>query len=109
MEHSLSRLTSRTILKRTPDLSCLLRTQKARQQILVLKKKGRPIMLVNMSPSATKEEINHVIERIRECGFQAHVIEGAERTVIGAVGNSSHRSEVMALRAASGVEDVIQI
>jgi 3-deoxy-7-phosphoheptulonate synthase len=66
-------------------------------------------MLVNMSPSATKEEINHVIERIRECGFQAHVIEGAERTVIGAVGNSSHRSEVMALRAAPGVEDVIQI
>ena len=43
-------------------------------------------MLVNMSSSATKQEINHVIERIRECGFQAHVIEGAERTVIGAVG-----------------------
>jgi 3-deoxy-7-phosphoheptulonate synthase len=66
-------------------------------------------MLVNMSPSATKEEINHVIDRIRECGFQAHVIEGAERTVIGAVGNSSHRSEIEALRAAPGVEDVIQI
>ena len=66
-------------------------------------------MLVNMSAKATKEEINHVIERIRECGFQAHVIEGAERTVIGAVGNSNRRSEVEALRAAPGVEDVIQI
>jgi 3-deoxy-7-phosphoheptulonate synthase len=66
-------------------------------------------MLVNMSSSATKQEINHVIERIRECGFQAHVIEGAERTVIGAVGNSERRSEIAALRAAPGVEDVIQI
>ena len=66
-------------------------------------------MLVNMSTSATKQEINHVIERIRECGFQAHVIEGAERTVIGAVGDSGRRSEIQALRAAPGVEDVIQI
>jgi len=66
-------------------------------------------MLINMSTKATKEEINHVIERIRECGFQAHVIEGAERTVIGAVGNSGRRSEIEALRAAPGVEDVIQI
>ena len=66
-------------------------------------------MLVNMSTSATKPEINHVIERIRECGFQAHVIEGAERTVIGVVGNSGRRAEIQALRAAPGVEDVIQI
>jgi 3-deoxy-7-phosphoheptulonate synthase len=66
-------------------------------------------MLVNMSASATKQEINHVIERIRECGFQAHVISGAERTVIGAVGNSGRRAEIQALRAAPGVEDVIQI
>lgn len=66
-------------------------------------------MLVNMSAKATKEEINHVIDRIRECGFQAHVIEGAERTVIGAVGNSGRRSEIEALRAAPGVGDVIQI
>jgi 3-deoxy-7-phosphoheptulonate synthase len=62
-----------------------------------------------MSTTATKPEINHVIERIRECGFQAHVIEGAERTVIGVVGNSGRRSEIQALRAAPGVEDVIQI
>jgi len=62
-----------------------------------------------MSSRATKQEINHVIERIKECGFQAHVIEGAERTVIGAVGSSGRRSEIEALRAAPGVEAVIQI
>lgn len=66
-------------------------------------------MLVNMSSGATRQEINHVIDRIKECGFQAHVIEGAERTVIGAVGSSGRRSEIEALRAAPGVEDVIQI
>ena len=66
-------------------------------------------MIVNMSSLATEEQIDHVIERIKECGFQAHVIHGAERTVIGAVGNSTRRAEVEALRAAPGVEDVIQI
>jgi 3-deoxy-7-phosphoheptulonate synthase len=62
-----------------------------------------------MSAGATRQEIEHVIERIKECGFQAHVIEGAERTVIGAVGSSGRRSEIEALRAAPGVEAVIQI
>jgi 3-deoxy-7-phosphoheptulonate synthase len=66
-------------------------------------------MIVNMSTQATEEEINHVIERIKECGFQAHVIHGAERTVIGAVGNSGRRTEIEALRAAPGVQEVIQI
>ena len=66
-------------------------------------------MIVNMAGTATTEEINHVIDRIRECGFQAHVIHGEERTVIGAVGNSNRRSEIEALRAAPGVAEVIQI
>ena len=66
-------------------------------------------MIVNMSTLATAEQISHVIERIKECGYQAHVIQGAERTVIGAVGSNGRRAEVEALRAAPGVQDVIQI
>ena len=66
-------------------------------------------MIVNMSASATAEQINHIVERIQECGYQAHLIQGAERTVIGAVGNNGRRSEIEALRAAPGVQDVIQI
>src|SRR6476619_1235461 len=66
-------------------------------------------MIVNMSTEATPEEINHIIERIKECGYQAHVIQGAERTVIGAVGSNGRRAEIEALRAAPGVQDVIQI
>ena len=66
-------------------------------------------MIVNMSNNATPEEINHIIERIKECGFQAHVVKGAERTIIGAIGSNGRRSEIEALRAAPGVEEVIQI
>ncbi len=66
-------------------------------------------MIVNMSTLATEEEICHVIERIKECGYQAHVIQGAERTVIGAVGSNGRRAEIEALRAAPGVQEVIQI
>lgn len=66
-------------------------------------------MIINMSSLATEKEIDHVIERIKECGYQAHVIHGAERTVIGAVGNNDRRSELEALRAAPGVEEVIPI
>jgi 3-deoxy-7-phosphoheptulonate synthase len=66
-------------------------------------------MIVNMKRTATAEEIDHVIDRIKECGFQAHVVRGEERTIIGAVGSSGRRSEIEALRAAPGVADVIQI
>jgi len=66
-------------------------------------------MIVNMKRAASEEEINHVIDRIKECGFQAHVVRGEERTIIGAVGSSGRRSEIEALRAAPGVAEVIQI
>jgi 3-deoxy-7-phosphoheptulonate synthase len=62
-----------------------------------------------MKRAASEEEINHVIDRIKECGFQAHVVRGEERTIIGAIGSSGRRSEIEALRAAPGVAEVIQI
>ena len=67
-------------------------------------------MIVNMRAGASDEEIDHVIERVRELGYQPHVIRGAERTVIGVVGKSNtHRNELEALRAAPGVEEMIPI
>src|SRR5688572_25181874 len=66
-------------------------------------------MIVNMLSTATPAEINHIIDRVKECGFQAHVIRGEERTIIGAVGSGGNRSEIEALRAAPGVAEVIQI
>src|ERR1700681_3643790 len=67
-------------------------------------------MIVNMSANATEEQIQHVMDRIKECGFLPHLIQGAERTVIGVVGkNRGRRAEVEALRVAPGVEDIITI
>src|SRR3984957_12637141 len=67
-------------------------------------------MIVNMFSDATKEQIDHVVERIKECGFQAHLIRGEERTVIGVVGDSNkHRSELEALESAPGVEELVRI
>jgi 3-deoxy-7-phosphoheptulonate synthase len=67
-------------------------------------------MIINMAANATKEQIDHVVERIKECGYQAHLIQGEERTVIGLVGKSDHhRSQLEALRAAPGVDEIIPI
>src|SRR2546426_1811127 len=66
-------------------------------------------MIVNMRPDATEQEVNHVIDRIKECGYQAHVISGAERTLVGAVGSNGRRSEIEALQAAAGVEAIVPI
>ena len=66
-------------------------------------------MIISMSEQATEQEIDHVIQRIEECGYQAHVVRGTERTIIGAVGSGERRSELQALRAAPGVADIVPI
>jgi 3-deoxy-7-phosphoheptulonate synthase len=45
-------------------------------------------MMIIMHPGATKAQIAHVIAHIEENNLSAHVIEGVEQTVIGAVGES---------------------
>src|SRR6267154_622569 len=65
-------------------------------------------MIVNMSEKATEQEITHVIERIREAGYQPHVTRGVERTIVAAVG-SGRRHEIEALQVAPGVETVVAI
>lgn len=65
-------------------------------------------MIVNMSEKATEQEIAHIIERIREAGYQPHVTRGVERTIVAAVGNG-RRHEIEALQVAPGVENVVPI
>src|SRR3954468_15587795 len=65
-------------------------------------------MIVNMSEKATEQEINHIIERIREAGYQPHITRGTERTIVAAVG-SGRRHEIEALQVAPGVDNVVAI
>ncbi|PYX29065.1 MAG: 3-deoxy-7-phosphoheptulonate synthase [Acidobacteria bacterium] len=61
-----------------------------------------------MSEKATEAEINHVIDRVREAGYQPHVTRGTERTIVAAVG-SGRRHEIEALQVAPGVDNVVAI
>jgi 3-deoxy-7-phosphoheptulonate synthase len=65
-------------------------------------------MIVNMSEGATEEQITHIIDRIREAGYQPHVTRGTERTIVAAVG-SGRRHEIEALQVAPGVDNVVPI
>ena len=65
-------------------------------------------MIVNMSERASAAQIEHVIDRIREAGYEPHVTRGAERTIVAAVG-SGRRHEIEALQVAPGVENVVPI
>src|ERR1700751_6186449 len=67
-------------------------------------------MIVIMGSEATEEQVNHVVTRIKECGCHAHLSRGTEHTVIGIVGDSNeHRSELEALLAAPGVEEIVRV
>jgi len=66
-------------------------------------------MIVNMKDGASEQQIEHIIERVREAGYQAHVTRGTERTIIAAVGSGGRRHELEALQAAPGVDTVVPI
>src|SRR5215469_1950199 len=66
-------------------------------------------MIISMRPHATKEQIDHVCERIREFGYRVHSIEGEERVVIGVVGVGDLTSCLESLEATPGVESAVRI
>ena len=43
-------------------------------------------MIISMKLGATKEQIDHIRQRIEEFGYRVHSIAGEERVVIAAVG-----------------------
>ena len=65
-------------------------------------------MIVVMKKGCTKEQIDHMIERVRELGLKPHPIYGTERTVIAAIGDKrdEHRHS---LESGPGVSAVVPI
>jgi 3-deoxy-7-phosphoheptulonate synthase len=66
-------------------------------------------MIISMRPHATRAEIDHVCERIREFGYKVHSIEGEERVVIGVVGVGDVTACLESLEATPGVESAMRI
>ncbi|MEE8110712.1 MAG: 3-deoxy-7-phosphoheptulonate synthase, partial [bacterium] len=66
-------------------------------------------MIIVMKAGATREEKDAVLERVEGMGYRPHVIEGVERTVIGAVGDERGKARLQALDVMAGVENVVPI
>ena len=65
-------------------------------------------MIIVMRADATREDIEHVVARLRGAGFEAHVSEGQLRTVIGAVGDRALIQQ-MPWEAMAGVERAVPV
>lgn len=65
-------------------------------------------MIIVMA-SRKREDIDHVVQRIEELGYTAHLIEGVERTVIAAVGDEREKFRLQALESLPHVESVVPI
>jgi len=65
-------------------------------------------MIIVMA-SRDRKDVEHVVARVEELGFKAHVIEGVYRTVVAAVGDERGKEQLHTLQALPHVEQVIPI
>ncbi|HEX6971431.1 MAG TPA: 3-deoxy-7-phosphoheptulonate synthase [Limnochordia bacterium] len=65
-------------------------------------------MIVVMKRGASPAEIEHVIARLKSFGFEAHLSEGVERTLIGAIGEKT-AEKIEQIEATPGVERIVPI
>src|SRR5256885_9667761 len=65
-------------------------------------------MIIVLRPGSSDQEIDHVVERIHELGFKAHLSKGELRTIIGVIGDES-KLQAEPLQAIPGVEQVLPI
>ena len=65
-------------------------------------------MIIVMRASASVKEIEHVTSRIDELGFQVHLSQGSERTIIGVIGDERPLDRAM-FEVMEGVERTVSI
>ncbi|OGW29012.1 MAG: 3-deoxy-7-phosphoheptulonate synthase [Nitrospirae bacterium GWC2_57_13] len=65
-------------------------------------------MIIVLKPDTTREQMDHIIEKLTGLGLKAHVSAGTERTVIGAIGDE-RILRTIPLEAFPGVEKVLPI
>ena len=65
-------------------------------------------MILVLRPDATSEQLDHILARISERGFKAHVSRGEHRTIIGIIGDET-KPEAETFAAMSGVEQVLRV
>ena len=65
-------------------------------------------MIVVMKPSATKQQVQHVVDLVREYGLKDHVIYGTDRTVVACIGDK-RMVDKSAIENAPMVERIVPI
>src|SRR3989338_7451442 len=65
-------------------------------------------MIIVLKPNATKKQIHHLVEKIKELGLKPMVSEGTERTIIGVIGPED-ALRVQPLEVFAGVEKVMPV
>jgi 3-deoxy-7-phosphoheptulonate synthase len=65
-------------------------------------------MILVIRPDASLEQIEHVIERVKELGFTPHVSRGETRTIVGVIGDE-RKPQTENFSAIPGVEQVLAI
>ncbi|ABQ24245.1 3-deoxy-7-phosphoheptulonate synthase [Geotalea uraniireducens] len=66
-------------------------------------------MIIVMKAGAVKKDKDEVLKRIKELGYKPHVIHGATRDVIGAVGDERGKAVLQSIESMHGVENVVPI
>ncbi|MDP7555641.1 MAG: 3-deoxy-7-phosphoheptulonate synthase [Nitrospinota bacterium] len=66
-------------------------------------------MIIVMEANTGQKHIDEVIKKIKSLGYSPHIIEGIERTIIGAVGDEREKTRLQSLESMSGVESVVPI
>jgi 3-deoxy-7-phosphoheptulonate synthase len=66
-------------------------------------------MLIVMQTEAQKEDIDQVISKVKSLGFEAHISDGEQRTVIGVVGDNPYNATQGQFLRMVGVDRVMPI
>lgn len=65
-------------------------------------------MIVVMEQGASEQQIDQVVSRLQDFGFDVHLSRGVERTVIGAIGEKT-AEKIQQLEATAGVQKIVPI
>ncbi|MCD4688727.1 MAG: 3-deoxy-7-phosphoheptulonate synthase [Desulfuromonadaceae bacterium] len=66
-------------------------------------------MIIVMKQGASQEQLLEIKQRICDLGYKPHVIHGATRNVIGAIGDERGKAVLQSIESMDGVENVMPI
>ena len=66
-------------------------------------------MIMEMKKGASREQVNHIVERAQSLGFDTQLNRGTDKTVVAILGSDTGRVATDVFAVLSGVETVTRI